>query len=121
MKRLHQTAIASLFALLFFNGSEVFAQQPSTTPQSGCLSGYPNGTYRGNQRITRNEFAAGLNTCLDQVNRSLQFNRADYATRADFQRLIDRQRQLNDQLRGLSGQVDRLDGGCTTGTCPNPR
>lgn len=114
------TVTASLLTVLLLNGSRTLAQSAST-PQSGCLSGYPNGTYRGNQPITRNEFAAGLNSCLDQVNRSLQFNRADYATRADFQQLIDRQRQLNEQLRGLSGAVDRLDGDCTGGNCPAPR
>jgi len=33
----------------------------------GCIAGYP-GTYRGNRALTRYEFAAGLNACLDRVN-----------------------------------------------------
>ncbi|MEC4985960.1 MAG: iron uptake porin [Oscillatoria sp. PMC 1068.18] len=31
----------------------------------GCLQGYPDGTYRGNRALTRYEFAAGLNACLE--------------------------------------------------------
>lgn len=33
----------------------------------GCLEGYPDRTFRGNQALTRYEFAAGLNACLDVV------------------------------------------------------
>ncbi len=33
----------------------------------GCLSGFPNGTFRGNRPISRFEFAAGLSACLDAV------------------------------------------------------
>jgi Carbohydrate-selective porin, OprB family/S-layer homology domain len=32
-----------------------------------CLAGYPDGTFRGNRSLTRYEFAAGLNACLDRV------------------------------------------------------
>ncbi|MGH2414708.1 MAG: iron uptake porin, partial [Microcystaceae cyanobacterium] len=35
----------------------------------GCLVGYPDGTYRGERPLTRYEFAAGLNACLQQVER----------------------------------------------------
>ena len=75
------------------------------TPQPSCLSGYPNGTYQGDRPVTRNEFAAGLNACLNQVNQLIPTNRADLATRADFEALIKRQRELNEQLRELSGRV----------------
>lgn len=35
----------------------------------GCLRGYPNGTFRGDRALTRYEFAAGLNACLQQIER----------------------------------------------------
>lgn len=35
----------------------------------GCLIGYPDGTYRGDRPLTRYEFAAGLNACLEQIER----------------------------------------------------
>ncbi len=75
------------------------------TPQQVCLSGYPNGTYQGERPVTRNEFAAGLNACLNQVNQLILINTADLATRADFEVLIERQRKLNEQLGELSGRV----------------
>lgn len=33
----------------------------------GCLEGYPDRSFRGNRTLSRNEFAAGLNACLDVV------------------------------------------------------
>ncbi len=88
---------------------KTLAQTPSApsdvTPQPGCLSGYPNGTYQGERPVTRNEFAAGLNACLNQVNQLIPTNRADLATKADFEALIKRQRELNQQLRELNDQV----------------
>ena len=35
----------------------------------GCISGYPDRTYRGDRVLTRYEFAAGLNSCLNQIER----------------------------------------------------
>lgn len=98
------------FAAIAPYPARTLAQTPSSapsdaTPQLGCLSGYPNGTYQGDLPVTRNEFAAALNACLNQVNQLIPINRADLATRADFEVLLLRQRELNEQLRGLSGRV----------------
>ena len=41
------------------------------TERYGCISGFPDGTFKGDRPITRNEFAAGLNSCFQQVERSL--------------------------------------------------
>jgi hypothetical protein len=87
------------------------AQTPSSAPsrdvkpQAGCLSGYPDGTYKGDRPVTRYEFAAGMNACLERVNQLLP-NRDNLATRADFEALIERQRQLNQQLRELNQRVN---------------
>ncbi len=37
----------------------------------GCIVGYPDGTYRGDRPLSRNEFAAGLNACMEQLERRL--------------------------------------------------
>lgn len=37
----------------------------------GCIVGYPDRTYRGERALSRNEFAAGLNACLQQLERRL--------------------------------------------------
>jgi hypothetical protein len=86
------------------------AQTAPAQPATGCVSGTPNGAYQGDRPLTRNEFAAGMNTCLNQVNQQLEFNKANFATRADFETLIQRQRELNEQLRGLSDRVGTLSG-----------
>ena len=41
----------------------------------GCISGLPDGTYQGDRPITRNEFAAGLNSCFQQIERSINFQK----------------------------------------------
>lgn len=110
MKIWYLTVTVALLTSLL-PGTKVLAQSPApeqTNPRSGCLSGYPDGTYRGDRAITRNEFAAGLNACLQQVDQSIRTNREPLATRADFGRLIQRQRELNDQLSGLNNRVDTL-------------
>jgi hypothetical protein len=104
MKRLLYSSILTTIALTLFNPSGTLAQTP-LKPESGCLTGYPDGTYRGDRPLTRNEFAAGMNACLDRVDRLIQIKREGLATRADFEVLIQRQRQLNEELKELSGRV----------------
>ncbi|MGB5635894.1 MAG: iron uptake porin, partial [Waterburya sp.] len=41
----------------------------SLVDRYGCIAGFPNQTYRGNQSLSRYEFAAGLNSCLNQIER----------------------------------------------------
>ncbi len=45
-----------------------FQALQSLVERYGCIAGYPDGTYRGNQALNRYEFAAGLNACLGRVN-----------------------------------------------------
>ena len=42
----------------------------------GCIVGYPDGTYRGNRPLSRNEFAAGLNACLGQLEKRMLDSRS---------------------------------------------
>jgi S-layer homology domain len=44
-----------------------FQALQSLVERYGCIAGYPDKTYRGNRAITRYEFAAGLNSCMDRV------------------------------------------------------
>ncbi|MEA5534514.1 iron uptake porin [Crocosphaera sp. XPORK-15E] len=37
----------------------------------GCIVGYPDRTFRGDRPLSRNEFAAGLNACMEQLERRL--------------------------------------------------
>jgi len=48
-------------------GDWAFTALQRLVEEYGCLEGYPDRTYRGNRALTRYEFAAGLNACLDIV------------------------------------------------------
>ncbi|MEH1828410.1 S-layer homology domain-containing protein (plasmid) [Nostoc sp. C052] len=45
-----------------------FQALQSLVERYGCIAGYPNGSFQGNRAMTRYEFAAGLNACLNRVN-----------------------------------------------------
>ncbi|HEY9707178.1 MAG TPA: iron uptake porin, partial [Oculatellaceae cyanobacterium] len=82
----------------------------SLVERYGCIAGYPDGTYRGNRAMSRYEFAAGLNACLQQVERLIASNTADFVRKEDLavlQRLID---EFRTELTTLGTRVDRLEG-----------
>ena len=62
----------------------------------GCVAGYPNGTYKGGQAMTRYEAAALLNACLDRVTE----------TTDELQRLIN---EFQKELAVLRGRVDGIE------------
>ncbi len=43
----------------------------SLVDRYGCIVGFPDRTYRDNKALSRYEFAAGLNSCLNQIERLL--------------------------------------------------
>ncbi|GAP93790.1 possible porin [Leptolyngbya sp. NIES-2104] len=112
MKLRSLTVTSSLLATLLIPGTKALAQSPASPTQTntplGCLSGYPDGTYRGDRPMTRYEFAAGLNACLEQVDQSIRLNREQFTTKSEFDRIIQQQRTLNDELQGLSDRLDTL-------------
>jgi hypothetical protein len=62
----------------------------------GCVAGYPNGTFKGGQAMTRYEAAALLNACLDRVTE----------TTDELQRLL---KEFKTELVVLTARVDGLD------------
>ncbi|MBF2072500.1 MAG: carbohydrate porin [Synechococcales cyanobacterium C42_A2020_086] len=82
----------------------------SLVERYGCIVGYPDGTYRGNRALTRFEFAAGLNACLDRISELLAASTADLATREDLAALQRLQEEFAAELAALREQVDSLDG-----------
>jgi hypothetical protein len=71
----------------------------------GCIEGYPNRTFRGNNALTRYEFAAGLNSCLDVIAGLIGAG-PDDGTLATIQRL---QQEFQAELATLRGRVDALE------------
>lgn len=87
-----------------------FQALQSLVERYGCIAGYPDGTYKGNRAMTRYEFAAGLNACLDRIQELLVTNVADYATKADLEVLKKLQDMFKTELAALRGRVDTLEG-----------
>ncbi|NEQ26682.1 MAG: S-layer homology domain-containing protein [Microcoleus sp. SIO2G3] len=82
---------------------------PSPAEGYGCVSGYDDGTFQGDQPISRYEFAAGLNACLNRVEQLINGSTADLATQED---LAVSKRQLENmriELERLQMRVDGVD------------
>ncbi len=80
----------------------------SLVERYGCIVGYPNQTYRGNQPLSRYEFAAGLNACLNQIERLIASSEA--VTREDIETLQRLTQEFEAELATLGGRVDNLEG-----------
>lgn len=86
----------------------------SLVERYGCIAGYPNGTFAGNRALTRYEFAAGLNACLDRVNELITVGTADLANKEDLATLQNLQAEFSAELATLRGRVDALEARTTT-------
>jgi hypothetical protein len=86
-----------------------FQALQSLVERYGCIAGYPNSTYRGNRALTRYEFAAGLNACLDRVNELIATATADLVTKQDLTTLQRLQEEFSAELATLRGRVDSLE------------
>ncbi|MGD1714397.1 iron uptake porin [Dapis sp. BLCC M172] len=86
-----------------------FQALQSLVERYGCIVGYPDGTYRGNRALTRFEFAAGVNACLDRITELLQAAIADTVTREDLAILQRLQEEFSAELAILRGRVDALE------------
>ncbi|MBP5971772.1 iron uptake porin [Brasilonema sp. CT11] len=86
-----------------------FQALQSLVERYGCIAGYPNGTYRGNRAMTRYEFAAGLNACLNRVNELIATATADLVNKQDLATLQRLQEEFAAELATLRGRVDTLE------------
>jgi hypothetical protein len=86
-----------------------FQALQSLVERYGCIVGYPDSTYRGNRALTRYEFAAGLNACLDRVNELIAAATANQVTREDVEVLQRLETEFAAELATLRGRVDTLE------------
>ncbi|WP_414528546.1 iron uptake porin [Nodularia chucula] len=86
-----------------------FQALQSLVERYGCIAGYPDATFRGNRALTRYEFAAGLNACLDRVNELIATATADMINRNDLTTLQRLQEEFSAELATLRGRVDALE------------
>ncbi|MBD2208229.1 iron uptake porin [Calothrix sp. FACHB-1219] len=86
-----------------------FGALQSLVERYGCIAGYPNQTYRGNRALTRYEFAAGLNACLNQINQLIATSTADLVNKEDLATLQKLQEEYAAELQTVRGRVDALE------------
>ncbi len=91
-----------------------FQALQSLVERYGCIAGYPDRTYRGNRAMTRYEFAAGLNACMDQVNELIAAATNDMASKEDLATLQKLQEEFAAELATLRGRVDAVEAKAAT-------
>ena len=79
----------------------------SLVDRYGCIVGYPDRTYRGGQPLSRYEFAAGLNSCLNQIERLIASSgNVDPEDLATIERL---NQEFAAELATINARVDELE------------
>ncbi|MBD2465815.1 iron uptake porin [Oscillatoria sp. FACHB-1407] len=86
-----------------------FQALQSLVERYGCIAGYPDGTYRGNRALTRYEFAAGMNACLDRITELISSGSEGVVTREDLATLQRLQEEFAAELATIRGLVDNLE------------
>ncbi len=86
-----------------------FQALQSLVERYGCIVGYPDKTYRGNRALTRYEFAAGLNACMDRINELIAAGTADLVKKEDLLAVQRLQEQFATELATLRGRVGALE------------
>lgn len=79
----------------------------SLVDRYGCIAGFPNQTYRGDRALSRYEFAAGLNSCLNQIERLIASSEA--VTREDLTTIQRLTQEFESELVTLGGRIDNLE------------
>jgi hypothetical protein len=85
-----------------------FEALQSLVERYGCIAGFPNQTYRGNKSLSRYEFAAGLNSCMNQIERLVASSQT--IVREDLDKLQKLSEEFQAELATLGTKVDNLEG-----------
>ncbi|HAC62029.1 MAG TPA: S-layer protein [Cyanothece sp. UBA12306] len=73
----------------------------------GCLAGYPDWMFRGNQTLNRNEFVAALKACFSKLEHSIQTNIT--ILREDIEKLKRLARQFESELTLIGNRINNLE------------
>ena len=75
----------------------------------GCISGFPNQTYRGDRPLSRYEFAAGLNSCLNQIERLIASSSSPGVDPAELEMIERLSQEFEVELAAIGGRVDEIE------------
>ena len=86
-----------------------FQALQSLVERYGCIAGYTNGTFKGNRALSRYEFAAGLNACLDQINKLIASTTSNLVVKTDLETIQRLNEEFNAELTVLRGRLDAIE------------
>ena len=79
----------------------------SLVDRYGCISGFPDRSYRGSQPLSRYEFAAGLNSCLNQIERLIASQ--GQVGQEDIDTIASLSQEFEAELASIGGRIDELE------------
>ncbi len=113
------TQIPSVSQLRDVRGSDwAFQALESLVEQHDCIDRYPNNTYQSSTILTRYEFAAQLNVCLERIKHKIESATANL-NQDDLTILQKLQSEFSTELANLKDRVDSLE--FTTAKLENER
>ena len=80
----------------------------SLVDRYGCIVGFPDQNYQGNKALSRHEFAAGLNSCLNQIERLIASSEA--VLQEDLENIARLSSEFQAELVAIAGRIDVLEG-----------
>jgi hypothetical protein len=80
----------------------------SLVERYGCIVGYPDATFRGDRSLSRYEFAAGLNACMQQMERLIA--ESETVLREDLEILKRLAKEYEQELALIRTRLDNLEG-----------
>jgi Carbohydrate-selective porin, OprB family/S-layer homology domain len=86
-----------------------FTALQSLVERYGCIAGYPNGTYQGNRAISRYEFAAALNPCLQKINEIIASSTNNSVNKEDLIQLQRLQTEFQKELKEVEVRIGSLE------------
>jgi hypothetical protein len=89
--------------------SWAFQSLKSLVERYGCIEGYPSKKYLGNRPLSRYEFAAGLNACLDKIGEQIAAATEPLVTKEDLAPLQRLQERFKEELSIMRGEIDGLE------------
>ncbi len=90
-------------------GDWAFQALQSLIARYDCIAGDLNAAYRGEQVLTRYEFAAGLNRCLIRMNELMTVRMANLTMQEDLAILQRLTEEFTTELTAIRSQVDTLE------------
>jgi hypothetical protein len=89
-------------------GDWAFEALRNLVERYGCIAGYPDRTFRGSQPLTRYEFAAGLNACLQQIERLIGTGDRGLS-QEELEQIQRLTQEFQAELATLGARVDNLE------------